>query len=136
MRISSLIILFVCCLPSGAFADDKDWYETAVTSDGKDTYSIKLGSGKFGTNKNGEPITTVIGRTVNKDDHQVHLYKWYVTDADCTNEYGKLVVLDLDGSYKFEAPYVKDSDSIGSEIAEAICAAAKSQRTKDEGKGL
>ena len=117
-------------------AQDAGWYSVTSSKDGNDDYSIKLGSGARDQNKQGEPMTIVVGRSVDKKNNKIDLYKWYVTDSDCKQEYGQLVALDLDGNFKFETPYAKGSKTIGSAIAETICDVGETSSKEAAGKSV
>lgn len=129
--------LAVCFFSIGAFCADDGWYVVAKSQDGNDEYSIKFGSGNLSQNKDGEPIEVLVGKIAHKKENNTDFYKWYVTESDCTNEYGNVVVLGMDGNFKFNAPFAKGSKTIGSAIADLICEVGTfAKKKQDEGKGI
>ena len=116
-------------------AKDNGWYEAAYSADGKETYSMKFGSGERTQNKQGEAMTMVVGKQYNKKTNKIVLQKWYVTDTDCAQEYGNLVVLTIDGKYLYDAPFAIGSETISSFIAKTICLVTANEQEKANGKG-
>jgi hypothetical protein len=114
------------------FAQDAGWVTVATSTDGHDVYRIKLHSGQRSTNGAGEYMTVVVGEDENKITHSTEIMKWYVTDKDCLNGYGNLVMLDMDGNYKFETAFASGSNTVGSGIAERICAANASSKSESK----
>ena len=136
MRVFKASIYLICIISTAAIAASDGWYFVARSKDSNDEYSVKLGSGARDSNKQGDSMTVVVGKISHKKENNIDIYKWYVTDSDCSQEYGNLVVLDIDGNFKFETPFAKGSNTIGSAIAEAICAAAAANDEKVQGKGI
>jgi hypothetical protein len=126
----------LAALATSAFAQSPDWYDITGSTDGNDIYSIKLHSGERTQNKGGEWITVVVGKISHKREGNVGIYKWYVTDTDCTQGYGNFVVLNLNDAYQFESPYAKGSKTIGSDIAKVICDVGEGERKKEAGKDI
>lgn len=137
MDISKIAILIATLFfVNIAFADD-GWYVVTKSKDGNDEYSMKFGTGEFSKNKNGDPMTVVVGKISHAKQNNTDLNKWYVTDQDCINEYGKLVVLDIDGTFKFDTSFAKGSNTIGSAIAEIICNIRSNEiKKRNEAKGI
>jgi hypothetical protein len=118
-----VVALLLLCVASPLYAQDAGWSTVATSSDGKDIYRIKLYSGQHSTNGAGKYITVVVGEDESKVTHTTDIMKWYVTDTDCSNGYGNLVMLDMNGNYKYEVPFASGSPTVSSAIAETICAA-------------
>jgi len=123
-------------MASTAYAQEDGWYDVTASKDGNDTYSIKLGSGERSQNKQGEPMTVVVGKTADKKLGTIEIRKWYVTDADCAQEYGNLIVLAVDGTFNMDAPFAKGSKNIASSISETICDLTAKEQQKAAGKGI
>ncbi len=81
-------------------------------------------------------MTVVVGKNADKKAKQTELMKWYVTDKDCNQEYGSLVILELDGTYKFDTPFAKGSNNVSSAIAEVICNVGSTDSKKAAGKSI
>lgn len=133
-RISFLTLLFTF-FASSSYAEE-GWYVVTQAVQDNTTYSIKLGTGERTQNKQGEPMTVVVGKTAEPRGGRIEVSKWYVTDTDCAREYGHLVVLTVDGAYKFESSFAKGSNSIASGIAETICALTATEQKKAAGKSI
>lgn len=126
---STTLALVAAFFPLSALAEDKpDWIVTAVSTD-EESWEVKRYSLILRETKAGVPMSLVIGRVV-LPDNTVKLYRWYVTDADCSAEYGKLAILDIEGAYLGETDYLKGAGTLASATAEAICEGAKYMRTQ------
>ena len=134
MRIITCIAMLL--MASTGYAQDDGWFYVLTSKDDNNTYSIKLGSSERSQNKNGEPMTVVVGKSTDKKLGTIEIRKWYVTDADCAQEYGNFVVLNVDGTYNFETSFAKGSKNIASGIAENICAITSYEQKKADGKGI
>ena len=132
-KISCLVALLFA---TTAYAQEDGWYHVETSKDGNETYSIKLGSGERSQNKQGEDMTVVVGKTADKKLGTIEIRKWYVTDTDCSQEFGNLVVLTIDGAYQLDAPFAKGSKNIASGIAETICGVTANEKRKAAGKGI
>lgn len=129
-----LIIAIIIIASSTPSLANERWHHITSSKDASDEYSIKPDSSVRDTNKNDEKITIVVGKSTNKKTNQVELFKWYVTDVDCKKEYGNLVVLDLNGEFKYEASFAKGAGTVASVLAEVICDAGASFKKQTEGK--
>lgn len=130
-----VIALLLLCVAAPLYAQDAGWFTVVTSTDGNDIYRIKLHSGQHTTNGAGAYITVVVGEDENRVSLNIEIMKWYVTDTDCSNGYGNLVMLDMDGNYKYEAPFASGSKTVGSAIAGMICAAnasAKSEKSQSK----
>lgn len=125
-----VIALLLLCVAAPLYAQDTGWFTVATSTDGNDIYRIKLHSGRHTSNGAGAYISVVVGEDENRSTHTTDIMKWYVTDADCSNGYGNLVMLDMDGNYKYEAPFASGSKTVGSAIAGMICAAHASEKAR------
>ena len=133
IRFFSVLLAVSAC---AAYAQEDGWYHVTTSQDGDNTYSIKLGSGERSQNRNGDPMTVVVGKNSDNKNGRINIYKWYVTDADCTQEYGNLVALKVDGTFDFETPFAIGSNNIASGIAETICSVTANENNKAAGKGI
>jgi hypothetical protein len=95
----------------------------------------KPGSFEIGRTKGGVPIASVVGQMTDKRNRSVDLYQWYVTLRDCDLKMGKLVVLDMAGVFKFDSDFVFGGSSLGSGIAETICAAYGNEKKENYNRG-
>jgi hypothetical protein len=118
---------------SSVLAQDTGWSQVAVSSDGNDTYSVKLHSGERTLNKQGEAIVVVVGQISHKQPQTIEIVKWYVASADCEQGYGNLVILDIDGNYQGETAFAQGGKNIASAIAGGICAAGRASDPKSVG---
>jgi len=125
-----IIRAFLC---STALAQT-DWIPIAGTDD--KVWHVKPGSLEISQTKGQTPIAVVIGRTGDKKTRQIQVYKWYVSLADCQRELGKVVSLNVDGSYAFENDFVFSSGNVASAMAESICGAYFYQVKYREKKGM
>jgi hypothetical protein len=122
--------IFACF---GASAED-GWVE--VGSVETTTYSIKTASYSLETNRNGEEVATVIGRSVESKSTRVEVHKWYVSSADCSRGYGSLVTLTINGDFDFDNEFVVNSGSMASLLAELICGVHGRAQSEAAGKGI
>ena len=127
-----IVLVALLSVTSVAVAQQNGWAQVTTSTDGNDVYSIKLHSGEHTLNKQGQPIEVVVGQVTHKQQGTVELLKWYVTDSDCVQGYGNLVILDIDGNYETEAPFAQGGKNIASGIAAVVCAAASAGKGKDE----
>lgn len=116
---STWLLLLLSC--SVAHAQSPGWQSVAVSSDGLQIYEAKNGSFQVAKSKGGEEIAVVIGKSENKSTSTIEVQKWYVKTADCRAKYGKLVTLDVDGSFKFENDFAEGAGNIAAAKAEFIC---------------
>ncbi|HVL10481.1 MAG TPA: hypothetical protein VM512_15170 [Burkholderiaceae bacterium] len=130
------LALLAAILPFSCFAQNDSWVLIARSTDAITEWSIQKGSFESITTKGGKPISVVVGRTTDKRTKEVDLAKWYVTDADCDRGLGTIVTLSVTGAFRFENPFVKDSGSIASSIADAICDVRGLQLKAREEKGI
>jgi hypothetical protein len=112
----------------------QDWIPIAETDE--TLWHVRPGSLELSRTKGQVPIALVVGRISSRKTQQISLYKWYVSMADCQREMGKLVTLNVDGSYAFENDFVFGSGNVASSMAESICGAWTFQVKAREGKGL
>ncbi len=112
----------------------QDWIRIAETDES--SWHVRPGSLELSRTKGQVPIALVVGRVSNRKSQQVSLYKWYVSVADCQREMGKLVTLNVDGSYAFENDFVFGSGNVASGMAESICGAWTFQVKVRDSKGL
>ena len=96
----------------------ENWITIAETKESK--WAVKKGTFEFSTNKMGEPVWVVIGRTKNRKSLKVDLYKWYVTEFDCGRELGKVVSLDISGVFLFDNDFVFGGETIATSMAETF----------------
>lgn len=136
INVRKILCLSILLTTSTVYAQEDGWYLVTASSDGNHSYSIKLGSGERSQNKKGELITVVVGKTSDKKLRKIEIVKWYVTDADCSQEYGNLIVLTVDGTYQFESPFAKGSRNIASSIAGTICDVTANDQRKAAGKSI
>jgi hypothetical protein len=55
-------------------------------------------------------------------DDEIIFRKEYVTAQDCRIGHGKLISLNIDGSYAGEVDYVSEGGTVASGIADMLCA--------------
>ena len=106
---------------SGAALAQSDWIRIAETDD--TTWDVKPGSFEVGKTKGQAPIAVVVGRTTDNSSKRIRVYKWYVSLDDCNREMGKVVSLNVDGTYVFENDFVFGSGNIAAAMAQSICGA-------------
>jgi hypothetical protein len=125
MEIFKAAVICIFLFSQHAMADEKadDWIAVVSSTDG-DSWEIKSHSLILTETKSGVPMALVTGRVV-RTNNTVSLYRWYVTDADCLAEYGKLVMLEISGNYLGESDYLKGAGTLASYTAEYICEGAK-----------
>lgn len=112
----------------------QDWIRIAETDE--TMWHVRPGSLEISRTKGQVPIALVVGRISSRKNQQISLYKWYVSMADCQREMGKLVTLNVDGSYAFENDFVFGSGNVASSMAESICGAWTYQVKARDSKGL
>ncbi|HOC10913.1 MAG TPA: hypothetical protein PKH84_04860 [Thermomonas sp.] len=115
-------------------AQSDPWIEIADTTGS--TYSGRKGSFETSTNKNGTPIGLIRGQVFDKKTKRYDYQQWYVTQADCANGMGKLVVIDTAGEFKFDADFIAQGKSAASAIADMICALNQAANAEKDGKGI
>lgn len=115
-----ILILAAIFLTTVVNAQSK-WVNIGNTDESE--WDIQAGSFEESKTKGGVPIAVVVGRVTQKKTKQINVLKWYVSVADCNNKMGKLVALNIDGTYRYENDVVFGAGSIGSSVAEMICAA-------------
>ena len=113
-----------------SLASDPGWVDAGTTSDGNTSYSIKQNSITHDSNKKGDPITVAVVRSTSKNSDKIDIKKWYVSDRDCDNEYGRVIVLSMGDEFFVEAPYAKGSKALASNIAEIICIVGQRMRSE------
>lgn len=118
-----------------ANADDPNWTKITSNNDGVVWY-IKNGSLEFTATKNETPIALVVGRVNWGKNKKINLNKWYVSAEDCAQEMGKVVTLDIGGSYLFETDFVFKAGTVASNLAEVICGIADYKIKQSSGKSL
>jgi hypothetical protein len=133
MHFGTCALLTQVFLCATAYAQD-DWIRIAESDKG--VWHVKPGSLEISKTKGQVPVVVVIGRISDKDTKQISLYKWYVSLADCKRQLGKVVTLNVDGTYAFENDFVFSSGNIASAMAESICGAYSYQVNYREKKGL
>ena len=122
---------------AAAFAHaESGWVNIASTGLNDMLWDVKSGSLEFTKTKGGAVIAVVIGRITNTKTSRIDLYKWYVSAIDCKKQIGKVVTLDIDGTYKFENDFVFGSGNVATAMAEAICGAADYSIKKVDEKSL
>jgi hypothetical protein len=112
----------------------QDWIPVAETE--KSTWHVKPGSLEIAKTKGQVDIVAVVGRFANKSTSKIDLHKWYVAVSDCQRQMGKVVTLNIDGTFAFENDFVFGSGSVASGLAEAICGAHAFQIKSREDKGI
>lgn len=117
-RFALLLSMSICPIANAA---DNEWV-TAATGADDILWQIRAGSLQFESNREDEPIASVVGRAVDADE--ISVFKWYVSAEDCSNRSGSLVILNLDGELIGEHDYVEGEESIVSTVASLICKAA------------
>lgn len=118
-----LLAAVLTCVSTFANAQS-EWINIAASSEGNMQWDVQPGSLEFSQTKGGTTIAVVIGRVTYKKTSRIDLYKWYVSATDCKKQMGKVVSLNIDGTYQFENDFVFGSGSIATAMAEAICGAA------------
>lgn len=128
----SLILSILTFFSSPSFAES-EWVDIATHPDGS-VWAAKAGSLEFSETKGKISIALVVGRVTNSKTSKINLYKWYVSGADCANEMGKVVSLNISGEYEFENDFVFGAGNIAAAMAESICGAAqyRIKTTKDK----
>ena len=116
-----------------AIASD-EWADISET-DGA-IFGVKIDSFVHTTNKGGERIGTILGRSYSKRSKTIIVEKWYVSLSDCATGYGKLVSLELDGSYKNEDSFVRGDGSAAATIALFICNVSEGVLANQERKSI
>lgn len=129
----SLTLLAAPALVSAESSSD-EWVDLAST--GTDTFSIKKSSFDISTNKNNEPIAVIVGQDRDLKNKKVSYSKWYVSGSDCEQGFGKLVHLDLDGTYKLETDYAHAGTSVSSSIGTFLCDVYLEIKQKNAQKGI
>ena len=116
-------VLAVSALYSVGHAQTNGWLSVASSSDERVRKEAKTGSFELNTNKGGDEIAVVTGRSLNgpRANPTIALEKWYVRTIDCKRGQGKVVVLTLSGEYKYENDFLREGGTIASGMAEFIC---------------
>lgn len=112
-------LILTALLATSAHAEG-DWIEIARLEDGTN-WSFRKDSFEFSKNKSGDSIALVIGKHVSPQSGKVFLQKYYVTAKDCARKIGKLVTLNIDGTYEFENDFAFEAGNVASSMAETIC---------------
>lgn len=97
---------------------DNVWQQLALND--KSEIAIKTDS-FVKKNINGQELIGVTGRNVDVASNKTILVNWYVTQAACNKQQGKLITVNIDGSDSYDNNFVLGSGSMGSIIAESIC---------------
>ena len=128
--------LLVAALLAGSLsvAHAEDQWAVVAASDTA-THSVKIETFDLQTNRSGDEVVTVIGKTENSDK-TINVYKLYVRTADCQAGYGKLVTLSTDGTFQFDNDFASGSGNVGSAKAEAVCYFYKLMQEAAAGKSL
>lgn len=113
-----------------------EWINIAVSSEDNLRWDVRPGSLEFSMTKGGTAIAVVIGRITDTRTSRIDLYKWYVSGTDCKKQMGKVVSLNVEGTYQFENDFVFGSGNVASAMAEAICGAADYTIKKTNEKSL
>lgn len=130
----SLLFAVVGAFASLAGQAQSEWIRVAETDSAN--WEVKPGSLEVGQTRGNVDIVFVIGRLHDKTTKQITVGKWYVSLADCNREMGKLVILDLDGKFRYENEFVYGAGSAATGIAEAICGAHSQQVKARDQKGI
>lgn len=114
-----------------AAADERDrreapWVE--VASSDKSVVSLRKGSFELSENKGGEIVALALAQITNTLTGKVTFQKLYVAAQDCSRGYGEVVTLDLDGEFVASTKYVLGGDSVGSGVADTLCALHQAAR--------
>ncbi|MEL0169194.1 MAG: hypothetical protein VW877_13815 [Pseudomonadaceae bacterium] len=118
-----LLAAVLTCVSTSANAQS-EWINFAASVEGETQWAVQPGSLEFSQTQGGTVIAVVIGRITDTKTSRIDLYKWYVSVSDCNKQMGKVVTLNIDGSYQFENDFVFGSGSIATAMAELICGAA------------
>lgn len=131
-----IVIGAIALSMASAFAlpkTDDLWILAATDSSTGDRYSVFKGSGNITKNDNGVPVFAVRGRVVKKSGDTIP-QMWYVPLESCSAGTGPLVLMDFNGKYLAETTFAFGSGTVGSGIAELLCAAAESALTPSQSK--
>ena len=94
------------------------WLATIVA------FSISLMNGSF---RKAKTVNSVVAKMTDKSNNTVTIVKWTVSDADCRQKYGKLVVTDIStAKVQWTNDFAFGGGSVGSNVAELICAVGDS----------
>lgn len=122
--------------PNQAASDVSSWIQVAADDSGNVSFSARKGSFEVTQTKDGTAVGSILGQYTLKKPDSIRYYKLYVSQSDCAAGYGQLVLLDTNGSYSSESPFVSKGASIASGIADFICEVYESVLEKQGGKSL
>lgn len=108
---------FLCLIAITATA--ADWLPLSSTDDL--IFEGRAGSREFSTTRGGNQIVIASGRVINKKTQKITFEKWYVGVDECRTGYGKIVTLNMDGSFSFENNFVLKGGSVASILADVLC---------------
>ena len=127
-------LLSMLASPLAAAAESDTWIMISDTD--SHTYSGKRGSFEISKTKGGTPIGVIRGQKYDKRAKTYTYEQWYISQSDCLNEMGKLVILDSSGVFKFETDFVADGMSAASGIGDLICSLYKQTLEEQRSKGI
>lgn len=111
-----------------------EWVTISTLNSGY-KFEAKTGSLDFIQNKEGEYVAVILVR-ITDPNNSVTFLKNYVTASDCSKKMGKVVSLNLDGSFKFENDFVFGGGTGAANMAEVICGAAAAVAASSSNKSI
>lgn len=123
LRKSLLALLAGSLLSFSAVASDDGWVLVSVTD--SDEFSAKKGTYDINKNNSGDYVSSVVGKISDMVNKKETIQYWYIRTDECQRGYGKLVSVDLDGSFLFENDWAEGGKSASSQISGLICGLQK-----------
>ena len=114
------LIAVLALIPTLAFADEPSKWTTFTKMPDGLVWEYKNGSLDL-IKGNGEPYWIVQWRTHKDGNASYDFVKIAVSWHDCKKEAGQIMVIDMTNEVKSKIDFVFDGETLGSNIAKAIC---------------
>lgn len=124
------LISTLLCLCNISYADE--WVE--ITSAKNKTYSVKATSIQIGKNDSNVPVVISTGKINYLDTGKIEAYMWYVPLSHCNAKQGTMGITDVLGNYQAGVEFVFGLGTVGSQIAQTLCAVSETLGTQNKSK--
>ncbi|WP_279211813.1 hypothetical protein [Delftia acidovorans] len=125
-KISMLLVGVLVC--GGAMAQNTDWVKIGEAKD-VDLF-LNRNAYEFSRLNNGKAIFGTVVQWRVKSTSKSEFYKDYVLEEDCRRGYGKMYGYDFSDRFTGFVEWVKDSETLGSSVAESLCTVASWNKSK------